>query len=97
MSGAGDLHLLIESIVKIHKCHRNILDQEGACLDNHLKVTAGHVEKVKEERASLRAEKSEGKKEAEVEKEPKQRQPKAEIMSNFLNNIIIIISNPWYM
>ena len=83
MSGAGDSHLLIENFVKIHKCHRNILDQEGAYLDNQLKVIEGHVETVKEERASLLAEEVEEKKEAEVEKEPKQRQPEAEIMSNF--------------
>ena len=69
-------------MIKIHKCHRNILDQEGAYLDKQFRMIAGHVEEVKEERASLLVEKSEGKKEAEVEKEPKQRQPEAEIMSN---------------
>jgi hypothetical protein len=83
MSGAVDSHLHIEKVVKIHKCHRNILDQEGAYLDNQLKVIEGHVEEVKAERASLLVEKVEGKKEAEVEKEPKQRQPEAEIMSDF--------------
>ena len=41
------------------------------------------MEEVKEERASLRAEKVEGKKEADLEKKPKQRQPEAEIMSIF--------------
>ena len=33
ISDSGDSHLLIEKFVKIHKCHRNILDQETAYLD----------------------------------------------------------------
>ena len=87
MSDAGNSHLLIENFVKIHKCHRNILDQEGAYLDKQLKVIAGHVEIVKEERSSLLAEKAEGKMEEEVEREPTYRQPDveldAETMSDF--------------
>ena len=82
MSSAGDSHLLIKKCVRIHKCHWNILDQEEVYLDNQLQVIEGHMEEVKEERASLFAEKREGKKEVEVEKEPTQRKPEAEIMSN---------------
>ena len=34
---AGGSHLLVEKFVKIHKCHRNILDQDTEYLDNMLK------------------------------------------------------------
>ena len=30
---AGESYLLIEKFAKIHKCHRNVLDQETKCLD----------------------------------------------------------------
>ena len=50
---SGDSHLLIKKFVKIHKCHRNIRDQEVAYLERLLAQIEGHVEEVKEERASL--------------------------------------------
>ena len=55
-SDAGDSHKLIEKYVKIHKCHRNILDQEAAYLKKTLREIEGHVEEIKEERASFLAE-----------------------------------------
>ena len=48
--------LLIEKFVKIHKCHRNILDQEDAWLEIHLVKIEQHTADVLEERASLAAE-----------------------------------------
>ena len=87
MSDAGDLHLLIEKNVKIHKCHRNILDQEGAYLDKQLKVTADHVEVVKEERSSLLAENAEGKMEVELEREPTCRQPDVQLDAETMSDL----------
>ena len=61
MSDAGDSHLLIEKFVKICKCHPNILDQEDAYLEKMFIKIEGHLKEVKEERASLLAEKMEEK------------------------------------
>ena len=59
LSEAGDSHLLIEKFVQIHKCHRNILDQETAYLEKILKEIGEHVKEVNQEKMSLCAEKAE--------------------------------------
>ena len=58
---AGGSHLLIKKFVKIHKCHRNILDQESAYLEKMVKVIEGHTDDIKQEQVSLAAEKAEPK------------------------------------
>ena len=72
---AGGSHLLIEKFVKIHKCHRNILDQETAYLDKMLKEIEGHADDIKKEWVSLSAEKAEPKTEMEDEREPNDDKP----------------------
>ena len=72
---AGGSHLLIEKFVKIHKCHRNILDQETAYLDKMLKEIEGHADDIKKERVSLAAEMVEPKTEMEDEREPNDGKP----------------------
>ena len=59
MDDSGGSHLLIEKFVKIHKCHRNILDQEDDWLERQLVKIEHHTSDVVEERASLAAEKIE--------------------------------------
>ena len=59
MDDSGGFHLLIEKFVKIHKCHRNTLDQEDAWLERQLLKIEQHTADVMEERASLAAEKIE--------------------------------------
>ena len=49
-------HLLIEKFVKIHKCHRNILDQDTAFLEKIVVKIEQHAADVREERSSLAAE-----------------------------------------
>ena len=68
MDDSGGSHLLIENFVKIHKCHRNILDQEDAWLEGQLVKTEQHTADVVEERASLAAEniEMEGKTESKI-------------------------------
>ena len=54
---SGGSHLIIEKFVKIHKCHRNILDQEAIWIERQLVKIEQHTADVVEERASLAAEK----------------------------------------
>ena len=61
--------------MKIHKCHRNILDQETAYLDKMLKEIEGHADDIKKERVSLAVEKAEPKTEMEDEREPNDGKP----------------------
>ena len=53
---AGKSHLLIEKFVKIHKCHRNILDQETKYLDTLKVKTEGYVKEWEEEHISIKNE-----------------------------------------
>ena len=68
MDDSGGSHLLIEKFFKIHKCHRNILDQEYAWLERQLVKIDQHPADVVEERAFLAAEKieMEGKTESKI-------------------------------
>ena len=50
---SGGSQLLIEKFVKIHKCHRNILDQDHAFLEQMVVKIEQHTNHVKEERLSL--------------------------------------------
>ena len=59
MDDSGGSQLLIKKFVKIHKCHRKILDQEDAWLERQFVKTEQHTADVVEERASLAAEKIE--------------------------------------
>ena len=43
MDDSGGSHLLIKNFVKIHKCHRNILDQEDAWLERQLVKIEQHT------------------------------------------------------
>ena len=72
---ADGSHLLIKFFVKINKCHRNILNQETAYLDNMLKEIEGHADDIKKERVYLAAEKAEAKTEMEDEREPNDGKP----------------------
>ena len=56
---SGGSHVLIETFVKIHKCHRNVLDMDTAYLERLLLKIEQHAADVVEERASLDAEKIE--------------------------------------
>ena len=55
----GGSHVLIEKFVKIHKCHRNVLDMDTAYLERLLLKVEQHAADVVEEQASLAAEKAE--------------------------------------
>ena len=52
----GGSHLLIKKFVKIHKCHRNILDQDVTFLEKIVVKIEQHAVDVKEERESIAAE-----------------------------------------
>ena len=72
VSDSGESQLLIEKFVKIHKCHRNILDQETSYFGTLKILVEGHINELKKERDSLLEEKrqSEIKKEqSEIKKE----------------------------
>ena len=77
MDDSGGSHLLIDKFVNIHKCHRNILDQEDAWLERQVVKIEQHTADVVEKRASLAAEKikTEGKTESKI--------AEAEITRNF--------------
>ena len=68
MDDSSGYHLLIEKFVKIHKCHRNILDQEDAWLERQLVKIEQHTADAVEKQASLAAEKTEmeGKTESKI-------------------------------
>ena len=53
---AGKSHLLIEKFVKVHKCHRNILDQETKYLDQLKEKIEGYVKEMKDETNSIEIE-----------------------------------------
>ena len=52
--------MLIEKFVQIHKCHRNIMDQETAYLERVMATIEEPDREVKEERLSLSQETKEG-------------------------------------
>ena len=56
---SGDSHFLIEKFVKIHKCHRNILDQETKYLDKMYIKIEQHVKQVEEEKKYVSRDKKE--------------------------------------
>ena len=60
MNDAGGSHVLIEKFVKIHKCHRNILDQDSAFLEKIILKIEEHANDVKVEQMSLAEEVREG-------------------------------------
>ena len=68
VNDSGRSQLLIEKFVKIHKCHRNVLDQDSTFLDHMLAIIDGHVAIMKEEETSLAAEKIEMEKQVEAGK-----------------------------
>ena len=47
---SGKSHLLVEKFVKIHKCHRNILDQETKFLDQLKEKIEGYVKEMEDEK-----------------------------------------------
>ena len=53
---AGKSHLLIEKFVKIHKCHRNILDQETKYLDLLKEKIERYVKEMDDENKSIEIE-----------------------------------------
>ena len=53
---AGKSHLLIEKFVKIHKCHRNILDQETKYLDLLKVKIEEYVKEMEDEKKSIEIE-----------------------------------------
>ena len=53
---SGKSHLLVEKFVKIHKCHRNILDQETKFLDQLKEKIEGYVKEMKDETNSIEIE-----------------------------------------
>ena len=76
MDDSGGSHLLIEKFVKIHKCHRNILDQDVAFLDRLVVKIEEHSYDVKEEQWSLAEEKRERSEKVEPhQKEPEKAEP----------------------
>ena len=50
---SGGSQMLIEKFVKIHKCHRNILDQDHAFLEQMVVKIEQHTNNFKEERLSI--------------------------------------------
>ena len=58
-SESGDSHFFIEKFVKIHKCHRNILDQETKYLDTLYIKIEQHVKQVEEEKKYVSRDKKE--------------------------------------
>ena len=50
---SGGSRLLIEKFFKIHKCHRNILDQDHAFLEKIVVKIEQHANHIKEEQLSL--------------------------------------------
>lgn len=55
---SGDSYALIEKFVKIHKCHRNILDQEQAYLEELLLKIERETQEYLKEETFVKAEKS---------------------------------------
>ena len=45
--------MLVEKFVKMHKCHRNILDQETKYLDTLKEKTEGYVKEMEVENISI--------------------------------------------
>ena len=60
-NNCGGSQLLIEKFVKIHKCHRNILDQDTKYLDELKIKIEKYAEEIKTEKVSLQNEKEEDK------------------------------------
>ena len=56
LNKAGKSHLLIEKFVKIHKCHRNILDQETKYLDLLKEKIETYVKEMEDEKKSIEIE-----------------------------------------
>ena len=59
MPDAGKSFKLIEKFVKLHKCHRNILDQECAFVDTLLQKAKTLGGEVKKEFEIIKAEEAE--------------------------------------
>ena len=57
MSNSHESHLLIEKFVKVHKCHRNILDQACKYLDSLKLEIEKHSRDIKHEKISIKLEK----------------------------------------
>ena len=71
LNKAGKSHLLIEKFVKIHKCHRNILDQETKYLDQLKEKIEGYVKEMEDEKKSIEIEVKTEKTDSEKETEKK--------------------------
>ena len=57
LDDCSESQLLIEKFVKIHKCHRNILDQETKYLEDLRVKIEEHSEDIKNEKISIKQEK----------------------------------------
>ena len=69
VSKAGMSHLLIEKFVKIHKCHRNVLDQETKYLETLKEKIEGYVKEMAVEKISIESEVKDEKTKREKPKE----------------------------
>ena len=69
VSKADMSHLLIEKFVKIHKCHRNILDQETKYLDTLKIKIEGYVKEMEEEKLSIKKEEDMENQKSKINKE----------------------------
>ena len=69
ISDSGDSYFLIEKFVKIHKYHRNILDQETKYLDKVYIKIEQHVKQVEEENIIVSRDKKEREDAKQIERE----------------------------
>ena len=68
-SDSGESQVLIEKYVKLHKCHRNILDQETSYLESLRLQLKGYIQEMKHEKDSILKERREVKSEIKIQYE----------------------------